>query len=89
MSFKLFETTLIGDFLASADIKAFGHTYRYDCFVLISYFFTPRVFLFSISLLFVNKSLFCGNIKTNASLNLSFEKLKPLDFSYRMIHQYS
>ena len=40
-------------------------------------FFTPRVFLFSISLLFENVSLLCGSIIADATLKLSFEKLKP------------
>ena len=51
--------SLIGDFLASADIKAFGHTGRATSYWLYS-FFTPRMFLFSISIL--NISLLCGSI---------------------------
>ena len=47
---------LVNNFLASVDIKSFCRTCTYlqCCFFLASYFFIPRVFLFSISLLFVN-----------------------------------
>ena len=47
---------MVNDFLASVDIKAFCHirTHLQCCFFLASHFFMPRVFLFSISLLFVN-----------------------------------
>ena len=41
------------NFLALPDIKVFGHLQR--CFLLASLFFTARLFLFSISLLFVCK----------------------------------
>ena len=44
----------IVNFLALADITVFGHLYDYCCFLLASHFFTARLFLFSISLLFVN-----------------------------------
>ena len=44
------------NFLASADIRVFGHTCLLTMLLLISLaLFTPQVFLFSISLLFVNK----------------------------------
>ena len=44
---------LISDFLASTDIKVFGRTYLFTMLLLIGLaLFTPRVFLFSISLLF-------------------------------------
>ena len=43
---------LISNFLASTDIKVFGRTCLQCCFCLASHFFTPKVFLFSISLLF-------------------------------------
>ena len=44
------------NFLASADIKPFGRTCLFTLLLLLAlYFFTPKVFLFSISLLFVNK----------------------------------
>ena len=45
---------LISNFLASTDIKVFGRTYLFAMLLLIglALFFTPKVFLFSISLLF-------------------------------------
>ena len=45
---------LISNFLASTDINVFGRTYLFAMLLLIglALFFTPRVFLFSISLLF-------------------------------------
>ena len=47
---------LVNNFLTLVDIKAFCRicTHLQCCFLLASHFFTPRVFLFSISLLFVN-----------------------------------
>ena len=44
---------LISNFLASTDIKGFGRTYLFAMLLLIGLaFFTSKVFLFSISLLF-------------------------------------
>ena len=48
---------LKSNFLASADIKAFGHTVHACLHAASDWprtFFTPKVFLFSISLLFVH-----------------------------------
>ena len=71
------------NFLASADIKPFGHAYLF-----------PQEFLFSISLLFVNKYHYFieAYMHGDATLMLNFEKLKPaifLNFHYRLTHHYT
>ena len=53
MSFKELKRFLISNFLASADIKAFGRTYIFTM-PAASHFFTPRMFLLSIN---INKHL--------------------------------
>ena len=59
-------------FLASADIKPFGHAYLFAMLLLIGpALFTSQVFLFSISY---------RSIYADATLKLSFEKLKPTTF---------
>ena len=68
---------MIGDFLASADIKPFDRTYVGRAASYWPAFFTPKVFLFSISLLFVNISLL---VEVYKQMLLSFEKFKQQFF---------
>ena len=70
--------------MASADIKRFGRACLFAMLLLIAlHFFTPQVFLFSISLLFVNKYHYFIEVYfyyADATLKLNFEKLNPAIF---------
>ena len=94
---------LISSFLASTDIKVFGRTYLFAMLLLIGLtLFIPRVFLFSISLLFwkykhmlllassrevLHGRITCTCLAHNIALKLNFEKLRP-EISLQRIHQY-
>ena len=71
-------------FLASADIKVFGHTYLPIYNAASDWprtFFTPRVFLFSISLLFKQMLLLVYRTQyCKLNLNFHFENSAPQFF---------